>query len=364
MPRRLGYGHRPTHPEERDIAFRVKPSAKPSRLRPLVDGGLLRAASPHPKRPAIVVHAEAPWCGSIAAGKFDFFEKLAAHAQTLGINSFVVDESSDASHTLLQAHHLHIMVGVSLTSHRAAFHAMPSYLWGFWYLDPKGVQWNASLCETPFEPETVDPDAASYFFNGVSGYTLRENRSKFDQPARQSAPLPPARAVIFLQEIEKYRTPVHYLDTAQMVSAVARATPERVYVKLHPAQSPRFRTRFLALCDAFDNVVVTEHSLHDLIAASEVVVSQNSAAGFEALLHKTPVITCARTDYHHATVVARSADTLAEAVHTAPDTQRDFPYERYVYWYLGQHMLEPQKPEFEARAWARIGGFFAPPAGQ
>ncbi len=311
-----------------------------------------------PKRPSIIVHAKGSWYSSITHGKFDFFEKLAAHARFRRYDCYVIDADLKESKEILHDRHCHIMVGQTARSDQPAFYAMPSYIWGFWYLDPEGVHWNSSVREMTFNPNQVDAGDAGYFFYGVCGYMLRQNVSKFNQPSRQGTALPPAKATIFLQEIDKYKTPVHYLDTRQMVTAAARSTSETLYVKLHPAQSYRYQQQYLDLCGEFENVVVSDRSIHDLTEASDMVITQNSAAGFEALMQEKPVITCARTDYHHATVVARTEDELADAVQTAPQRQASFPYKQYFYWFLGQQMLEPQKDEFETRAWERIGGLF------
>jgi hypothetical protein len=53
-------------------------------------------------------------------------------------------------------------------------------------------------------------------------------------------------------------------------------------------------------------------------------------------------------------LVARTAEELQRCVQTAPQQLREFPYEHYFYWFLGENMLEPQKEGFLDRAWARI----------
>ena len=231
---------------------------------------------------------------------------------------------------------------------------MPSYVWGFWYLDPQGINWHSSLRDRPFPADDIDADRALYFFNGVSGYMRRENLSKFPQAEAASGPLDPARAVIFLQDIERYKRQVHDLTSDQMIRITATATRDLVYVKPHPLQSPQDRARLARSVRRYDNVALTDRSIHDLTAASDMVITQNSAAGFEALMHRRPVITCALTDYHHATCAVRTAAQLAEAVASAPHRQADFPFEKYLYWFLALNMLEPQKPDFAARAWERI----------
>jgi hypothetical protein len=71
-------------------------------------------------------------------------------------------------------------------------------------------------------------------------------------------------------------------------------------------------------------------------------------------MQRKPVVTCAKSDYWHATLTAKSAGDLRDALTYAADELADFPYEKYLYWFLDRQCLEPAKDIFAARAWARI----------
>jgi hypothetical protein len=303
---------------------------------------------------SVVIHAEATWFQAIRQGKFDFFTKLDAKLISEGFSTQLVDADSRASRLLMAEDSLHIMVGERAAYGPKILHAMPTYIWGFWYLDEVGVHWNSSLRFARFAPESIDADKATYFFNGVSGPMLRENVSKFPQESRTQT-LKPAKAVIFAQEIEAYKNRCHYLTTEQMIHVTAEGQRDHfVYVKLHPNQSPTMRGTILRACQAYSNVIISDASIHDLIAASEFVITQNSAAGFEALMQKKPVITCAKSDYWHATLTAKTADDLREALEFGKQAVADFPFDKYFYWFLDRNCLEPQKEVFANRAFARI----------
>lgn len=141
-----------------------------------------------------------------------------------------------ASNMLLQNRtHVHILIGPRQPSRPGILHAHPGYLRGFWYLDPVGVNMASSLLRRSFKLDQIDAKTARFFFNGVTSWNLRQNVSKFPQAMR--ALLPSAYAVIFLQDIEHFASPAHYIDSAKMLTLVAReADGARVYVKLHPAQ--------------------------------------------------------------------------------------------------------------------------------
>ncbi len=304
--------------------------------------------------PSLIVHAGESWHGDVASGRFDFFEKLAAKARAEGTAVGLLQAGQPASKQLLQNRsHVHILIGPRQPIRPGILHAHPGYLRGFWYLDPVGVNMASSLLRRAFKPDQIDTKAARYFFNGVAGWNLRQNASKFPQAARMA--LPAAFATVFLQDIEHFASPVHYIDSAKILKLVAReADGARVYVKFHPAQREETTALVRTLARKTANLVISEASIHDLTQASQMVVTQNSAAGFEALMQKKPVITCAVCDYHHATLVAKRPALLVQALHSAALSQAGFDYEKYLYWFLAQNLLEPAKPEFADLAWARI----------
>ncbi len=77
-----------------------------------------------------------------------------------------------------------------------------------------------------------------------------------------------------------------------MIRTAAEARrDDLVYVKLHPQQSKPMRRQIMAVCNDYPNVKISDAGVHDLSQASRVVVTQNSAAAFEALMQKKPVIT-------------------------------------------------------------------------
>ncbi|MDJ0825565.1 MAG: hypothetical protein QNJ16_08690 [Rhodobacter sp.] len=304
---------------------------------------------------SLVIHAADGWYDSIKADKFDFFTKLVRHATGQGLATRVVAAEGSAAKLLLEQDDIHIVVGDLPGYGRGRLHAMPTYVWGFWYLDEVGVHWNSSLRFARFCPDEVDFDKAEYFFNGVTGYMLRENVSTIPQEVRMKNPMQDAAAVVYCQEIEGAADRSHYLTTEQMIRITASTcADEKVYVKPHPNQSKLVRKAIMDIAADYQNVVVSDASIHDLTDASRMVVTQNSAAGFEALMQRRCVITCAKSDYWHATLTPKRDGDLREALQFGPEAIADFPFEKYLYWFLDRNCLEPAKDEFVKRAWARI----------
>jgi len=303
---------------------------------------------------ALIVHAHGKRYNAVAQGRLSFFERIAEHGLSLGIPSYLVDQSDIASKILRDSNHINIIFGPSQEDGENIFHADESYIVGFWYLDPKGVFWNSSLQEKSFDQTKIDIKKATYFFNGVSGFMTRENYSKRPQSDRAASTLPGAQAVIFTQNIEKYMRPIHHLTLREIVETTASGSDELVYLKPHPLFDAGALKSLADICKPFPNVQISNASVHDLIQASGLVISQNSAAGFEAMMHQTPAILCAECDYHHGAMTARTPQQLTDAIQNAPSFAKSFPFTKYFYWFLHDQMLEVQKPDFADRAWTRL----------
>jgi hypothetical protein len=302
-----------------------------------------------------IIHAYNNWYEALGQNKHDFFVKLTKSLEQHGIKPYLVEGNSRTSRGLLTEAHLHIIVGGPAMYGAGILHAFPSHIWGFWYFDELGFGWNSSLRFAHYTGDNIDREQAEFFFNGVTGYALRENVSKLQQKSRVQTPLPSASAVVFCQRNNPTQPRPNYLTTEQMIDAAARHDPNAiVYVKPHPNQSKSGRLGLLDICSKHPNVEVTDASAHDLIQSARVVITQNSTTGFEALMQKKPVITCAKSDFWHATITPHTIDELRGAVENGPNIMQNFDYEGYFHWFLETHCLEPSKDNFEDRAWERV----------
>lgn len=305
----------------------------------------------------VVVHAASDWHTPVATGDNGFFPKLTAELAGQGLEARLVRARSRPADILSDpdAGHIHLKIGAMPGYAPNLLHVNQGYIQGFWYLDELGTHANSSLRFAQFCADRVNRGHAEYFFNGVTGWMLRNNVSNSPQAERRPDLLEPARAVVFCQEIEFQRNRTHYLTNEQMIRTAAEFDRRKlVYVKPHPHQSKAALRDILAVARDYQNVRVCEASVHDLIEVSDIIITQNSAAGFEALMQKKPVVTCARSDYHGATLTARSAGDLRDALEFGPAAMEGFAYDRFFYWFLARNLLEPVKESFAARAVARI----------
>lgn len=120
-----------------------------------------------------------------------------------------------------------------------------------------------------------------------------------------------------------------------------------------PLQSEVSKRKMEDLSALHPNAEVTNASIHDLLAVSKTIISQNSAVGMEALMYKKPVITCAQSDYHHASLVSRHPQQLRNNLQSTASWSKTFPYEAYLFWFLDLNMLAPQSEVFLDHAWSR-----------
>lgn len=308
-------------------------------------------------RRLLLIHADQDRLGRVLAGTDGFFPKLAERAWRTGIQTRVVRSRSRIAEMMSdpQLGNFHITFGDDPGYAPDRMHVGPGPVAGFWYLDEVGVCANSSLRFGQFAPERIEKAPAEYFFNGVTSWMLDHNVSPVAQQERVPGGLEKARVTIFCQEIERHPFRAHFLTTEEMIRTVAEHERERrIYVKPHALQSKPMRREILAVAQEYPNIVVTEASVHDLAAAADMVVTQNSGAGFESLMQRKPVITCARSDYWHATLTVRTAADLREAMDFGREGLKGFPYEKYLYWFLHRHLLEEAKDTFADRAWDRI----------
>lgn len=313
-------------------------------------GVFKEATEPTAHKDTLIVHAEEGWLDQIAKGSHRFFEKIGRGAQALGKETLFVHQHDVLAMALRQSDCTHLMMNLKPFEGDKVFHAQPCYVPGFWYLDPQGFYWNSSVLKKEFHPDSIDALQAREFFYGVRGHKLGHNVSKWRQPPRGSVKLSTADVAVFVQDVEKYDKKVYYLTTEKIIHNAARAAKGKVYVKLHPILRPEAAERIVAQCAELPNVELVDASIHDVISVSQVIVSQNSAVGFEALMQKKAVLTCGKCDYHHATLVCKTGRDLRENIAAAPEHFRSFDFEKYFYWFLAKNMLEPPKEEFQERA--------------
>ncbi|MDA5093467.1 hypothetical protein O2N63_05130 [Aliiroseovarius sp. KMU-50] len=304
----------------------------------------------------VVFHADDHWLASIATKEHPIFDQIKAALKKESIPTQLVKLDSRASEPVWEdPDAAHILLGSPARFGPRILHLWRAPIWGFWHIDEVGAGWQSSLRLSEFDGSNIDKGRAEYFFNGVTGYMLRENVSVQIQEARMHGSLQGAKATIFCQPASDLDRQSHYLSTEDMIRLTAEFDPKAlVYVKLDPEQGKDERRRIMAVTQDYQNLRITEASTHDLIEASDLVVTHNAIQGFEALMQKCPVICCAKSPYWQAALTAKKPADLKEALEFGTLAMLDFEYEKYFYWTLVRHGFEPAKEVFEKRFLTRF----------
>lgn len=231
-----------------------------------------------------------------------------------------------------------------------------AYLKGFWHLDPQGFQAESLACEAVFDPATVDESAARAFFDALHQRFAAPRLSRFAQPRAIATDLPQGAIAIFLQGKGAYRHGRCSLPADRMILAVARGAGGRpVVVKPHPQALEDGAAAIAAAVAAGARITETVANVHDVLAASAVTVSVNSAAALEGFLHEKPAILFGRSDFPSLVTQAAEAD-CPQALQAALATH--WPYPQMLHWYFSRHTVELAAPDFETRAlaaFAKVG---------
>lgn len=304
----------------------------------------------------VILHADDPWMAQIEAGEHPIFTQIekALASQSVPLQMVKLD-SATADAVLRDTDAAHIMLGAGAGFGPRTLHLWRAPIWGFWHLDELGTGWQSSLRLSEFDADAVDEDRATYFFNGVTGYMLRENVSLTVQEARMHGSLQGAKATVFCQAPDDRDAQNHYLSTEDMLRITAEFDPSAlVYVKLDPEMGKEQRQRIMSITQDYQNMRLSDASVHDLIEASDLAITHNAPQGFEALMQKCPVICCAKSHYWQAALTAKTPADLREALEFGTLAMLDFPYEKYFYWSLVRHGLEPAKDVFGKRFLARF----------
>lgn len=280
----------------------------------------------------IVFHLPRDWVADPSA-MLPFYQRLTAGLSAAGIGWRAVPLDREALPDTVERDRAFHIVNHGQLRHPRVLNAGIAYIYPFWNLDPQGIRAFSSIADKPFRPARVDADKAQAFFRRLRARLVEARVSRYEQPQEPGA-LPDVQAAVFFQsETHRIVGETCYMDRWTMLQTVLDATDGPVIVKPHPRElDSAVYDRLIALRNAHPRLHISTGNIHDIIAASDRVVTINSAVGVEAYLHRKPVILCGKTDFHHIATTAPDPAALAAAL-AAPAPARQ--YAKYVYWYFG-----------------------------
>ena len=284
-------------------------------------------------------HARDKLAAGLAKGYFRLLGALAAHAARAGWGIEIVEFSARGQDVAVACpRHLHVFMDDRPVYAPNAVHSVPAYLHGFWYFDEIGSRNNSLQRLRPFDPRPMSGEWARAFHARLVARFVDANLTKFPQ-AERGAAVEPGCWAFFAQDFRPPRYHRHYMTVVQMIEAAIAAKGVRaLYIKPHPNQTLQELDVLAGYHRPAAGVHVTQASIHDLLAAADCVLTLTSAVGFEAFLHRKPVVLGGQTDFWHNAVTLTDPAQLGAALAAA--TARDWPHEKFLVWFLRQNCLE------------------------
>ena len=286
-----------------------------------------------------------------------FYGRLADALTAEGAEVEVVTLDPDRLEVRVRADtRLHIVHHTRLR-HPRVLSAGKAYIEPFFTIDPWGFRLFSSIAAAAFEPGP-DPAADRAIFDEIRTRMVGGRKSHYEQPA-EVEPAPQGCIAVFLQtEDNRDVGETCHLTFRHMVkSLMERDDPRPIVVKPHPKEKNLESMDWLTRQTRKDpRLQVFLGNIHDLLAASDVVVTINSAVGIEAMLHEKPVVLCGDTDFHHICEMVRHKRDMAASIARAEArlAAGDWPFAAYIGWYYGRMCHDPRAPDFGARVMAKL----------
>lgn len=205
--------------------------------------------------------------------------------------------------------------------------------------------WSAAASHYPCDSyKTFQPDTA--LFDRYVQRICHDNQSKFMQPPHKSrlslwlhGQLPLWGKYVFFpcqiphDESILFFSPFDELEVIEAVVDWAKTHHVHVVFKKHPKNLESMAPLVKAATGSY--IHWSEASVHDLIEGCAAVFTINSGVGFEALLHKRPVVTFGHTEYDAVTipVTLETIDVAWSAVKQWRADREGVEYIRYVSWF-------------------------------
>lgn len=164
-------------------------------------------------------------------------------------------------------------------------------------VDPKG--WGGGASVYPFT-NILSASFDDIVFNKLKE-DIKNNISKFNQPPEKKMALPQDYVLFLLQiphdDTIKYHSKTSVASALKTVVAATKELGIPLVVKGHPVRPDLMKTFELSLQDQKHVTWKMNFNIHQLITKARSVVTVNSGAGFEVLLHEKPVITFGKAEY-------------------------------------------------------------------
>jgi len=195
-------------------------------------------------------------------------------------------------------------------------HYKESYLPEYFCFDELGYSGWSKLGSEEIDTKYLNNGNAEKFHALLFDKYVKKQITKYNYPINKSKKVsnyPNNYILAILQIPDDTVSTLSFLSVKNWLNTVYKFTKENninLVVKLHPKDKS---THFLKIINSIktdETLIITKDPIHAVISKSLAVITTNSGAGFEALLHHKPVITCGKSDYNSVAIVVRNETEL------------------------------------------------------
>ena len=179
---------------------------------------------------------------------------------------------------------------------------LPDYI----ILDPEGYSGWSSICHKSIKSlPPVDLEKAKNWHNAFLSSIRKTNISKYQQPKKNqnTSSLKPYIfvALQISDDSSQKHANIAMIEMLHLIEKKFSQSAYNIVVKRHPLCTDKLVRDLIQKWEKMGKIIVSEHSIHDLVADSEAVFTVNSGVGSEALAYLKPVYTFGTCDYQMAT---------------------------------------------------------------
>lgn len=214
--------------------------------------------------------------------------------------------------------------------------------------------WGPSASSYPISParfEHMLPPDENPHWNKIRKKIIDRKTTKYKQPASNRHFAVNARhqdfagpyifipAQVPYDEVIKQHSTVGMLEMVEKVASWCAQNGKRLIVKPHPMKK-QFQSEVIERAKA-PNIEWSNANIHDLLEGASHVFTINSGVGFEAILHRKPVVTFGKADYDCVTYPGdiHNLDMTWKKGKAYWTKQNQINAEKFAYWYLTHYLL-------------------------
>jgi hypothetical protein len=220
-----------------------------------------------------------------------------------------------------------------------------AYVGPFWQIDRTDRRWEWDVARADFDPAQVDAVEAARFAASWRRWLYGE---KTAHAVRGGTIYVPLQSQLTVQRSFQASAPLAMLEML-----LDRYPGRRIVATLHPkvALQPAETGALADLLARRPALRVDQHPAVEMLQRCDFVATQNSAVAFDALFFRKRAILFAGIDFHHP-FASVWRDGSAAAFGRLDSAEPH--YDAYLCWYLQRQSLNAGRPDFEARAIARL----------